>query len=165
VAVDVEREAGACAQGQPCVLGCLEGVPAYLRLFAKLQENVIVRDLLMSILRSGALNYVRYVRVKGASGDRMIVDERGLITGHVLSPLLYLIESYEMPAFMRDCDVDGVGVDVCGSKLASGHFADDGFRIATTATWMHHLLRRLERYMDDARRKLRREQGDGNHML
>ena len=123
------------------------------RLVAKLRENGIVGDLLTAILRSGALNYVRYVRVKGATGDRLIVDERGLSTGHVLSPLLYLIESNDMPAFLRDCDVDGVGVDVCGSKLASGHFADDGVGIATTATGMHHLLRRLEGYMDDARRK------------
>ena len=31
-------------------------------------------------MRSGALNYVRYVRVKGATGDRLIVDvvERAL---------------------------------------------------------------------------------------
>ena len=123
------------------------------RLIAKLQENGIVGDLLTAILRSGALNYVRYVRVKGATGDRLIVDERGLSTGHVLSPLLYLIESNDMPAFLRECDIEGVGVDVCGSKLASGHFADDGVGIATTATGMHHLLRRLEGYMDDARRK------------
>jgi hypothetical protein len=67
-----------------------------------------------------------------------------------------------MHAFLRDCDVDGVGVAVCGSKLASGQFTDDGVGIATTATGMHHLLRRLEGYMDDARR---REQGDGNHVL
>jgi hypothetical protein len=67
-----------------------------------------------------------------------------------------------MPAFLRDCDVDGV--DVCGSKLASGHFADDGPGVGittntntqiqnilvtqTTATRMH-----LEGHMDDARRK------------
>ena len=57
--------------------------------------------LLTAIMRSGALNYVRYVRVKGATGDRLIVDERGLSTGHVLSPLLYLIESNDMPAFLR----------------------------------------------------------------
>ena len=58
-----------------------------------------------------------------------------------------------MPAFLRDCGVEGVGVDVCGSKLASRHFADDGVGIATTVTGMHHLLRRLVGYMDDARRK------------
>ena len=55
--------------------------------------------------------------------------------------------------YLRECDIEGVGVDVCGSKLASGHFADDGVGIATTVTGMHHLLRRLEGYMDDARRK------------
>jgi hypothetical protein len=93
-------------------------------------------------MRSGALNYVRrYVRVKGATVDRLIVDERGLSTGHVLSlsPLMYLVESNDMPAFLRDCDVEGVGVDVCGSTLESAHFADDGVGITTTATGMHYL--------------------------
>ena len=74
------------------------------RLIAKLQENGVVGDLLTAIMRSGALIYVRYVRVKGATGDSLIVDERGLSTGHVLSPLLYLIESSEIPVCSEPLD-------------------------------------------------------------
>ena len=61
------------------------------------------------------------------------------------------VASLTRAAFL--CDVDGVGVNVCGSKLASDHFADDGVGIATTATGMHHLLRRQVGYMDDAPQK------------
>jgi hypothetical protein len=127
------------------------------RLIHQLVEYGIEGNLLDAVLRSGALNYVRYVRVKGATGDELvpdelIVDERGLSTGHVLSPLLYLIESNDMPGFLRDCAIDGVGSRVGGKNLASIHFADDGVGVATTETGMHHLLRCLEAYMADARR-------------
>ena len=106
--------------------------------------------MLTASMRSGALNYVRrYVRVKGATGDRLIVDERPE-HGHVLSPLMFLVESNDMPAFLRDCDVEGAGVDVCGSTLESGHFADDGVGIATRLRECTTLLRRLEGYMDAA---------------
>lgn len=124
------------------------------RLIARLVEYGVTGRLLDAVIASGALTYVRYVRVKGASGDHIhIADERGLSTGHVLSPLLYLLESNDMPEFLRDCDFDGVGVTVGGKKFVSQHFADDGVGIARTAEGMHHLLRRLEGYMDDARRK------------
>jgi hypothetical protein len=85
VFVFVYRAAGACAQGQvvSCILGFQKAFPHTwrARLVAKLRENGIVGDLLTALLRSGALNYVRYVRVKGATGDRLIVDERGLSRG------------------------------------------------------------------------------------
>ena len=123
------------------------------RLVAMLVQQGIQGRLLDAVITSSAVVYERYVRVRGAPVSRALKESRGLSTGHVLSPLLYLLESNDMPGFLRDTAHPGVGVDVGGKRLASGHFADDGVGIATTADGMHHLLRRLEGYMDDARRK------------
>ena len=45
------------------------------RLIHQLVEYGIEGNLLDAVLRSGALNYVRYVRVKGATGDELVPDE------------------------------------------------------------------------------------------
>ena len=123
------------------------------RLVARLVQQGIQGRLLDAVITSSAVVYERYVQVRGAPVSRVLAESRGLSTGHVLSPLLYLLESNDMPGFLRNTAHPGVGVKVGGKLLASGHFADDGVGIATTADGMHHLLRRLEGYMDDARRK------------
>ena len=140
------------------------------RLTVRLWQRGIRGRLLYYILNSGAMRYSRYVDVPGSTERAYFSDERGLSTGHVLSPLLFLIEQDDMGAYLADDPHPGVGVDMgmgmgAGDRMAANFFADDGVGIASCAatgpdavrtalTGMHRLLQRIEVYCDDARREL-----------
>ena len=138
------------------------------RLTVRLWQRGIRGRLLHYILNSGAMRYKRFVDVPGSTERVYFTDERGISTGHVLSPLLFLIEQDDMGAYLADDEHPGVGVDMgmaSGCKMAANFFADDGVGFASCAskgpdavrtalTGMHRLLQRIEVYCDDARREL-----------
>ena len=136
------------------------------RLIVRLWERGIRGRLLHYIIHSGAMEYARYVDVPGSTVHTPFTDERGISTGHVLSPLLFLIEQDDMGTYLAADEHPGVGVDLGGpKKMAANFFADDGVGLASSSEsgpagvqmaleGMHRLLQRLEVYCDDARREL-----------
>ena len=90
----------------------------------RLWQRGIRGRLLHYILNSGAMRYKRFVDVPGSTERVYFTDERGISTGHVLSPLLFLIEQDDMGAYLADDEHPGVhtrdAASGCGALRGPG---------------------------------------------